>query len=91
VLRPGQFATAQIIISEADRALVVPADAIVTFAGVQKVLTVKDGHAHEQRIRTGRREGERVEVVDGLRGGDVVVRAPGDLVDGVAVVVSDSE
>ena len=63
----------------------------MTFAGVQKVLTVKDGRAHEQRIRTGRRDGERVEVVDGLRGGDMVIRAPGDLVDGVAVQASPAE
>jgi RND family efflux transporter MFP subunit len=90
-LRPGQFATAEIIISTSDRALVIPRDAIVTFAGVQKVLTVKAGLAREQRIRTGRREGERVEVVDGLSAGDVVIRAPGDLVDGVPVQVSDSE
>lgn len=91
VLRPGQFATAEIIINDADRALVVPADAIVTFAGVQKVLTVKDGRAHEQRIRVGRREGQRVEVVDGLAGGDVVIRDPGDLVDGAAVHTDSGE
>ncbi|HUH03627.1 MAG TPA: efflux RND transporter periplasmic adaptor subunit [Kofleriaceae bacterium] len=90
-LRPGQFATAEIIVSESDRALVVPLDTIVTFAGVQKVLTVKDGRAREQRIRTGRRDGERVEVVAGLAGGDVVIRAPGDLVDGAAVQVSTGE
>lgn len=90
-LRPGQFATADIIVKEADRALVVPADAIVTFAGVQKVLTVKDGRAHEQRIRVGRREGQRVEVVEGLAGGDVVIRDPGDLVDGAAVDSSSGE
>jgi RND family efflux transporter MFP subunit len=90
-LRPGQFATAEIIVSASDRALVVPMDAIVTFAGVQKVLMVKDGRAHEQRIRTGRREGERVEVVEGLSGGDVVIRAPGDLVDGVSVHPSRAE
>ncbi len=87
VLRPGQFATAEIIVSRQDRGLVVPRDTIVTFAGVQKVLTVKDGKAREQRIRTGRRDGERVEVIDGLSDGDVVIREPGNLVDGVAVQV----
>lgn len=91
VLRPGQFATAEIIIDDTDRALVVPRDAIVTFAGVQKVLTVKDGHAREQRIRTGRRDTERVEVLEGVRAGDVVIREPGDLVDGSPVQVGDSE
>jgi multidrug efflux pump subunit AcrA (membrane-fusion protein) len=63
----------------------------VTFAGVQKVLTVKDGHAHEQRIRTGRREGERVEVLEGVSAGDLVIRVPGDLVDGAPVLTGDSE
>jgi RND family efflux transporter MFP subunit len=84
-LRPGQFATADIIVSDSDRALVVPQDAIVAFAGVQKVLTVEDGVARERRIQTGRRDGERIEVVEGLAGGELVIRAPGDLVDGVRV------
>jgi RND family efflux transporter MFP subunit len=91
VLRPGQFATAEIIVSRSDQGLVVPRDTIVTFAGVQKVLTVKDGHAREQRIRTGRRDGDRVEVLDGLVDGDSVIREPGNLVDGVAVEVVRAE
>lgn len=90
-LRPGQFATAEIVVSQKDQGLVVPRDSIVTFAGVQKVLTVKDGHAHEQRIRTGRRDGDRIEVIDGLSAGDQVIREPGNLVDGVAVQVVRAE
>jgi RND family efflux transporter MFP subunit len=86
-LRPGQFATARIIVSDTDTALVIPPDAIVTFAGVEKVLTVEGGLAHEKRIRTGRREGDRVEVTEGLSGGEMVIRNPGDLVDGVPVRV----
>ena len=58
---------------------------------MQKVLTVKDGRAHEQRIRTGRREGEQVEVVEGLSDGDVVIRQPGNLVDGAIVEVREAE
>lgn len=84
-LTPGQFANAEIVISDDDRALVVPGDALVTFAGVQKVFVVEDGRAHERRIRTGRREGDRIEIVEGLLEGALVVRAPGDLVDGTAV------
>jgi RND family efflux transporter MFP subunit len=91
LLRPGQFATAEIVISESDRALVVPVDAIVTFAGVQKVLTVRNGVASEQRIRTGRRDAGRVEVLEGLSAGDIVIRSPGDLVDGAPVLTRDSE
>jgi membrane fusion protein (multidrug efflux system) len=91
VLRPGQFATAEIVIDDSERTLVVPREAVVTFAGVQKVLTVRDGRVHEQRIRTGRRDASRVEVLDGLKAGDLVIRAPGDLVDGTPVRAGDSE
>ena len=91
LLRPGQFATADVIVSRGERALVVPRDTIVTFAGVQKVLTIRDGRAHEQRIKVGRHDGERVEVTEGLQAGDAVIRDPGNLVDGAAVRVVATE
>jgi RND family efflux transporter MFP subunit len=85
-LRPGMFASAEIVVDRSDKAVVVPGDAIVTFAGVQKVLLVKDGKAVEQRVRTGRRNANRVEIIDGVKPGDVVILKPGgDVVDGVAV------
>jgi multidrug efflux pump subunit AcrA (membrane-fusion protein) len=84
-LRPGTFARAEIVTSR-ETALVVPASALVTFAGVEKVLTVKDGKAAEARVRTGRREGSRIEITEGLRPGDVVILEPGNLVDGAPVV-----
>lgn len=90
-LRPGQFATADIIVSDSDRALVVPQDALVAFAGVQKVLTVENGVARERRIQIGRREGGRVEVLEGLSGGELVIREPGDLVDGARVEAQVAE
>ena len=86
-IRPGQFATADIIVSEGEMTLLVPDDAVISFAGVQRVLVVQEGKAREQRIRTGRREGERIEILEGLRAGDIVIRAPGDLTDGAAVRV----
>jgi RND family efflux transporter MFP subunit len=88
-LRPGMFASAEIVVDRSDKAVVVPHDAIVTFAGVQKVLVVKDGKAVEQRVRTGRRNADRVEIVEGVSAGDVVIRKPGDVVDGVAVVAAN--
>lgn len=84
-LKPGMFATAEIIVERDDKAVVVPHDALVTFAGVQKVLLVKDGKAREQRVRTGRRDDTRVEIVEGVRAGDIVIVKPGDVVDGVPV------
>jgi RND family efflux transporter MFP subunit len=87
-LRPGSFARAEIVV-EADRtAVMVPAAAVVTFAGLEKVFVVKDGKAVEQRIRTGRRSGDRVEILEGVAAGDPVVADPGNLVGGTPVTVT---
>jgi RND family efflux transporter MFP subunit len=87
-LRPGSFARAEIVV-EADRtAVTVPASTVVTFAGLEKVFGVKDGKAVEQRIRTGRRSGDRVEILEGVAAGEAVVVDPGNLVGGTPVIVT---
>jgi RND family efflux transporter MFP subunit len=87
-LRPGSFARAEIVV-EADRtAVMVPAPAVVTFAGLEKVFVVKDGKAVEKRIRTGRRSGDRVEILEGVAAGEPVVADPGNLVGGTPVTVT---
>lgn len=84
-LRPGTFVRADIVTSEGT-ALMVPRDAVVVFAGVEKILVVKDGKAHEQRVRTGRQAGNTVELLEGAAEGDVVIATPGGLADGSPVV-----
>lgn len=84
-LRPGTFARAEIVLTEDDEALLVPISSIVTFAGIDKVFTVDGGRAREHRVRLGRRERDRVEVIEGLDAGVAVVVMPGNLVDGDAV------
>jgi RND family efflux transporter MFP subunit len=87
-LRPGSFARAEIVV-EADRtAVMVPAGTVVTFAGLEKVFVVKDGKAVEKRIRTGRRSGDRVEILEGVAAGEPVVVDPGNLVGGTPVIVT---
>jgi RND family efflux transporter MFP subunit len=71
--RTGLFAEGEIVVDESDRALAVPQSSIVAFAGVEKVWVVRAEKAHAQRVRTARREGGLVEVVDGLQVGDVVL------------------
>ena len=75
-LRPGAFVRAEIITGLDAPALLVPAAAIVTFAGVDKVYTVRDGRAVEHRVELGRRDGDRVEVLKGLTAGEAVVLNP---------------
>jgi RND family efflux transporter MFP subunit len=86
-LRPGAFAEAEIITAAEERAVFVPASAIVTFAGIDKVLTVHDGMSVEKPVQTGRRVNDRVEIVSGLRPGELVVMEPGNLVGGQPVSI----
>jgi RND family efflux transporter MFP subunit len=86
-LRPGSFAKAEVVVQEGDRVVMVPASALITFAGVEKVLTVKDGKSEELRVTTGRRIGDRVEIVSGVKAGQLVIDPPGNLVGGQAVTI----
>lgn len=84
-LRPGSFARAEIVVLAADSAVLVPASAIVSFAGIDKVIGVEAGKAVEKRVKTGRKSGDRVEIVNGVKAGDSVVAEPGNLVSGETV------
>ncbi len=86
-LRPGLFARAQIIVNEAEPALTVPGDAIITFAGLEKVVVVEEGKAVEKVVSTGRRGADWAEVVSGLQAGEIVVLSPGSLRTGQRVMV----
>jgi RND family efflux transporter MFP subunit len=87
-LRPGSFANASIVSTDSDRAVIVPTSALVTFAGVEKVLSVKDGKVVEKRVTIGRRTAERLEILNGLAVGDPVIAQPGNLVEGTPVRVA---
>jgi multidrug efflux pump subunit AcrA (membrane-fusion protein) len=89
VLRPGSFAKADIVVAGGEKIVTVPVDAIVTFAGIEKVLTVAEGKAVEKRVRTGRRLGSAVEVTEGISAGDRVVVKPGNLVAGQPVALAN--
>jgi len=87
-LRPGSFANATIVSADSDQVVIVPASALVTFAGVDKVLTVKDGKVVEKRVTVGRKEAERIEIVTGIAAGEPVIAKPGNLVEGTLVRVA---
>ena len=86
-LRPGAFAHAEIVTNDAQMAATVPSRAIVTFAGIEKVIVVQNGKALEKPVTTGRRNGEWTEIVAGVNVGDQVVVDPGNLQSGQAVEV----
>ncbi len=87
-LRPGSFATAEIMVDAEQTAVLIPASAIVTFAGIEKVIGVQEGRAVERRVRTGRRTVNRVEILEGLAPGELIVAEPGNLSGGQPVTVT---
>ena len=88
-LRPGSFAHAEIVTNDSKMAVTVPNNAIVTFAGIEKVLVVQNGKALEKPITTGRRNGEFTEIVSGVNVGEKVIIDPGNLQTGQDVQVVD--
>ena len=85
VLKPGAFTRADIVTEGSLPVIRIPAASLVTFAGVEKVLVVRQGKILELRVQTGRRVGDSIEIVAGLKAGETVVLQPGNLAPGQAV------
>src|SRR5205823_9723228 len=65
-LRPGAFVKAEVITNQTATAATVPASAIVTFAGIEKVVVVENGKDVEKAVTTGRRGSDWVEIKSGV-------------------------
>ena len=88
-LKPGAFVHAEIITNQTSTAATVPVGAIVTFAGIEKVITVEGGKAVEKPVTTGRRGPDWVEIKSGVNVGQSVIVNPGNLQSGMAVTVTE--
>ncbi len=86
-LRPGSFARAEIFVDTTSMGVTVPTSAIVTFAGIEKVILIEDGKAVERPVTTGRRASDWIEIVAGVKVGEEVVVEPGNLQSGQPVAV----
>jgi membrane fusion protein, multidrug efflux system len=87
-LKPGAFARAEVVTEASQPVIRVPSAALVTFAGIEKLLLVREGKIVEVRVQTGRRGGDSVEILGGLKPGEQVVLQPGNLTSGQAVIVT---
>jgi RND family efflux transporter MFP subunit len=90
VLRPGTFARAELVTTADLPSVFVPATALVVFAGLEKVLTVENGKTVEKLVKTGRKDGDQIEIAEGLQPGEQVIDRPGNLVGGQPVVVAQA-
>ena len=74
LLRPGSFVEGSITVDAQALGITVPSSALVAFAGVERVYLVKSGALDDRIVKSGRRlTGERVEILEGLKEGDLVV------------------
>jgi membrane fusion protein (multidrug efflux system) len=96
-LRPGMFARITAVFGERDNARVIPEEAIVPQAGRQYVIRLVDGPDQDTRIaqrvevKVGIRRPGKVEILEGLQPGELVVTAGQQRVqkDGMPVRVVD--
>jgi RND family efflux transporter MFP subunit len=75
-LKPGAFARASVETRIDPAVVFVPQESMITFAGVNKVFTVKDNKAVEINVEPGEARAENntyVEIVSGLKGNESVV------------------
>ena len=70
-LYPGAFVDTQLPLHGNPRPLV-PTDALISVGGQMMVPLVEQNHVHFQRVKLGADDGAQVEVLDGLRGGEMV-------------------
>ena len=72
VLKPGFFARVTIQTDRRDRVLVVPSAALFNFSGLEKLFVIENGKVAERIVRSGTRLDDQVEIVEGLKEGEVV-------------------
>ncbi len=89
LLKPHMSARGAVL-TRKDEALLVPIEAVVSFAGVTKVFALEGGKARERIVKVGPRFGGKLEVTGVEAEARVLIRGQTVVADGTAVVVSGS-
>jgi len=85
-LKPGQFATVRILQERAEPAVLIPARAVLTEAGVSRVYVIKNGHAEQRLVQIGQTENDLIEVKTGVAADEQVATSNLEqLTDGIAI------
>ncbi len=71
-LRPGLFARAVLTTSRVDSIIRVPAAAVISYYGVQKIYAIENGQIQERVVKLGDRSGDLIEITQGLNAGDLI-------------------
>jgi RND family efflux transporter MFP subunit len=71
-LKPGLFARVAIQTGKIEKALVAPPSAVFNVAGLDKIFVIEGGKVNERIVRLGSRGTDYVEILEGVKEGDVV-------------------
>ncbi len=92
LLRPGLYAEGRIILEAKSGVVTLPADVALRRGARFLAFVVKDGKAETRELKVGARDGNILEVTEGLRVGEqVVVMGQHRLTDGLPVRLADAE
>jgi len=91
-LKPGLFAKGSVLLGRDTNVLAVSEDTVSSLAGVSSVFVVQNGLIKQTTIEQGERDGKLIEVVNGLKGDEVLAASNlNELVTGTRVVTADDE
>ena len=92
VLKPGFFAKGTVALKVDDNVMVVPDDTVSTLAGVSTVYVIEDAKARQQIVTLGSHEGKKWEIVEGLKGNEVLASSQlNQLATGMSVTTGGGE
>lgn len=72
-LQHGQFGWLELGCQAEQQALLIPVSSVVHYGQLQAVKVVENGHLHNRHIRTGKQYGDQLEVLSGLREGEIIL------------------
>ena len=91
-LRPGMFGQASIVEREFRNAILIPQSALHGAESSRYIFVEEDGIAKERKVETGLRQGNEIQITDGLKPGEeVIVFGGGNLKDGEKVTVQETK
>ena len=73
LLIPGAFANVDITLGAYDESLMIPAEALAPDVEGQKVFLLRGARAEAQRVETGIRQAESIQITQGLKPGDTLI------------------
>lgn len=91
-LKSGMFTRIKIIAAKLKNVLVLPEDAVVQELGEKFVFTVEDNTANKKKVILGKRDNDKLEVLDGVTEGEtVIIFGQQGLKDGSPVQINNKD